>query len=196
MRPKSATGCPSRFQIVSFDDRVVEEAARLHGLAGAAALRRSQLDMRDPTGARSIASTQPFEQRGPMPSVYRRPWRKGWPHSRANSKARTSSGSLAGRAAHLRARRAPMARTRRGAGRGRPRDPGDCCRVRGSKRGSKTGDRRGYPYRNYRKVHGKGLEPLCLAAAEPKSAASASFATRALRSWIDRSLILPAVLAT
>ncbi len=32
------------------------------------------------------------------------------------------------------------------------------------------------------KVHGKGLEPLCLAAAEPKSAASASFATRAVSS--------------
>jgi hypothetical protein len=30
------------------------------------------------------------------------------------------------------------------------------------------------------KVHGKGVEPLCLSAAEPKSAASASFATRAL----------------
>jgi hypothetical protein len=29
-------------------------------------------------------------------------------------------------------------------------------------------------------VHGKGIEPLCLAAAEPKSAASASFATRAV----------------
>ena len=29
-------------------------------------------------------------------------------------------------------------------------------------------------------VHGKGLEPLCLAAAEPKSAASANFATRAV----------------
>jgi hypothetical protein len=32
------------------------------------------------------------------------------------------------------------------------------------------------------KVHGKGLEPLRLAAAEPKSAASANFATRALNS--------------
>jgi hypothetical protein len=30
------------------------------------------------------------------------------------------------------------------------------------------------------KVHGKGVEPLRLAAAEPKSAASASFATRAV----------------
>ena len=47
--------------------------------------------------------------------------------------------------------------------------------------------------RNYRRVHGKGLEPLCLAAAEPKSAASASFATRALRSWRHRPAILPAV---
>ena len=28
-------------------------------------------------------------------------------------------------------------------------------------------------------MHGKGVEPLCLSAAEPKSAASASFATRA-----------------
>ena len=32
---------------------------------------------------------------------------------------------------------------------------------------------------NYAKVHGKGVEPLCLAAAEPKSAAYANFATRA-----------------
>ncbi len=39
---------PSQFQIVSFDDRVVEEAARLHGLRGVPALRRSQLDMCDP----------------------------------------------------------------------------------------------------------------------------------------------------
>jgi AraC-like DNA-binding protein len=39
---------PTRFQIVSFDHRVVEEAARLHGVRGAPALRRSQLDMRDP----------------------------------------------------------------------------------------------------------------------------------------------------
>ena len=36
------------------------------------------------------------------------------------------------------------------------------------------------------KVHGKGVEPLRLAAAEPKSAASASFATRA-RDPIARS---------
>jgi hypothetical protein len=29
------------------------------------------------------------------------------------------------------------------------------------------------------KVHGRGVEPLCLSAAEPKSAAYANFATRA-----------------
>ncbi len=33
------------------------------------------------------------------------------------------------------------------------------------------------------KVHGKGVEPLRLSAAEPKSAASASFATRAVIAW-------------
>jgi hypothetical protein len=40
------------------------------------------------------------------------------------------------------------------------------------------------------KVHGKGLEPLCLAAAEPKSAASASFATRAVNPWGIRGAIV------
>ena len=39
---------PSQFQIVSFEDRVVEEAARLLGFRGAVALRRSQLDAGDP----------------------------------------------------------------------------------------------------------------------------------------------------
>jgi AraC-like DNA-binding protein len=39
---------PSRFQIVSFDERIVEEAARLHGGRGIPALRRSQLDMGHP----------------------------------------------------------------------------------------------------------------------------------------------------
>jgi integrase len=32
-------------------------------------------------------------------------------------------------------------------------------------------------------VHGRGVEPLCLSAVEPKSTASASFATRALSLW-------------
>jgi hypothetical protein len=39
-------------------------------------------------------------------------------------------------------------------------------------------------------VHGKGVEPLCLSAAEPKSAASACFATRAVSSWVNRRAIL------
>ena len=40
------------------------------------------------------------------------------------------------------------------------------------------------------KVHGKGVEPLRLAAAEPKSAASASFATRAVNSCGIRVVIV------
>jgi hypothetical protein len=32
-------------------------------------------------------------------------------------------------------------------------------------------------------VHGRGVEPLCLSAVEPKSTASASFATRAVSLW-------------
>jgi|CZKU01.1.fsa_nt_gi integrase len=40
------------------------------------------------------------------------------------------------------------------------------------------------------KVHGTGVEPVRLAAAEPKSAASASFATRAVNPWGIRGEIL------
>ena len=67
------------------------------------------------------------------------------------------------------------------------RDPGArrgrCRREHGGKRGGrieKRGRKGRCSSRNYSKVHGKGVEPLRLAAAEPKSAASASFATRAV----------------
>jgi integrase len=56
-----------------------------------------------------------------------------------------------------------------------------------AKRGGSSGGGPPTRVRKHMKVHGKGVEPLRLAAAEPKSAASASFATRAVILWGNRS---------
>jgi len=73
--------------------------------------------------------------------------------------------------------------------------PEAAAAFRGGKHGGNGGQPTPVIRRKSLEVHGKGLEPIRLSAAEPKSAASASFATRAVRSWTDRPVILPGVLA-
>jgi hypothetical protein len=58
--------------------------------------------------------------------------------------------------------------SRGGTGRCRRRDPRVCCRVRGSLRGSSWGQTSSADRGIYWKVHGRGVEPLRLAAAERK----------------------------
>ncbi len=66
-------------------------------------------------------------------------------------------------------------------------NPRGCCHARAAMAAAQVaataGPTSSAAHGNYAKVHGKGVEPLRLAAAEPKSAASASFATRAVISW-------------